>query len=131
MNNGLEYTVLDPENMPTEPPTETPTEAVTEAPTAAPTEAVTEVPTEMPTDSAQTVTFLLGDVNDDGEVSIIDSTIIQRVLAKIIVDTDGMISLRGDIDDNGLSIDDVTLLCRYLANIHLDYPINTIVTRTI
>ena len=131
MDNGLAYTVLDPENIPTEPPTETPTEAVTEAPTAAPTEAVTEPPTEIPTESAQTVTFLIGDADGNGEVNIIDSTIIQRVIAKIIDDSDGMISLRGDIDENGLSIDDATLLCRYLANIHLDYPVNTIVTRII
>lgn len=131
MDNGLAYTVLDPENIPTEPPTETPTEAVTEAPTEAPTEAVTEPPTEIPTESAQTVTFLLGDADGNGEVNIIDSTIIQRLMAKSVEDTDGMISLRGDIDDNELSINDAALLCRYLAHIHLDYPINMIVTRTI
>lgn len=132
---GISYVILDPEptEPPTEPePTEVPTDAPTEPePTEAPTETLTEAPTEIPTESAQTVSFLLGDVNDDGEVNIIDSTIIQRVLAKIIVDTDGMISLRGDIDDNGLSIDDVTLLGRYHAHIHLDYPINTIVNKKI
>lgn len=132
INNSIPFILLDAP-VPTEPPTEPePTEVPTEPElTETPTETVTETPTEMPTESAQTVSFLLGDVNDDGEVNIIDSTIIQRVLAKIIVDTDGMISLRGDIDDNGLSIDDVTLLGRYHAHIHVDYPINMIVNRKI
>ena len=119
---GISYVILDPE--PTEPPTEP-------EPTEAPTEAVTEAPTEIPTESAQTVTFLLGDADGNGEVSIIDSTIIQRLMAKSVEDTDGMISLRGDIDDNGLSINDAALLGRYLARMSLDYPVNTIVTRTL
>ena len=59
-----------------------------------------------------------GDVDLDGEVTIIDATVIQRVLVEMIEDTDGHILRYGDIDGDGLSIMDVTFIQRYLAQMN-------------
>ena len=48
-----------------------------------------------------------GDVDLDGEVTILDATVIQRVLVEMIKDSDGHILRYGDIDGGGLSIMDV------------------------
>ena len=48
-----------------------------------------------------------GDVDLDGEVTILDATVIQRVLVEMIADSDGHILRYGDIDGGGLSIMDV------------------------
>lgn len=68
-----------------------------------------------------------GDVDLDGEVTIIDATVIQRVLVEMIEDTDGHILRYGDIDGDGLSIMDVTFIQRYLAQMNDGYPIGNIV----
>lgn len=66
---------------------------------------------------------LRGDTDGDGQVTILDATVIQRVLASMIEDTDGHILRYGDIDGGGLSIMDVTLIQRYLVQIDDGYPI--------
>lgn len=68
-----------------------------------------------------------GDVDLDGEVTILDATVIQRVLVEMIEDTDGHILRYGDIDGGGLSIMDVTFIQRYLAQMDDGYPIDDIV----
>lgn len=69
----------------------------------------------------------LGDTDRDGEVTITDATVIQRLLADMIEDIDGHILRCGDIDGGGLSIMDVTLIQRYLAQMDDGYPIGNIV----
>ena len=66
--------------------------------------------------SASVIKYINGDADGDGDISIFDATCLQRLLAEIIRDTDGMIAIRGDVDKNGLSITDATLIQRYLAN---------------
>ena len=68
-----------------------------------------------------------GDVDLDGEVTILDATVIQRVLVEMIEDSDGHILRCGDIDGGGLSIMDVTFIQRYLAQMDDGYPIGDIV----
>ena len=68
-----------------------------------------------------------GDVDLDGEVTILDATVIQRVLVEMIADSDGHILRYGDIDGGGLSIMDVTFIQRYLAQMDDGYPIGDIV----
>ena len=70
--------------------------------------------------------YKMGDTDRDGEVTITDATVIQRVLAEMIEDTDGHILKYGDINGNGLSIMDVTLIQRYLAQMDDGYPIGNI-----
>ena len=111
-NNGIKYVILDPE--PTEPPTELPTELPTEEST----QPVTVAPTE-----ASVV--LLGDVNDDGVVDSIDTTITQRYLSGIIKNYSKEMIMHGDIDGDGIvTIIDVTYTMRYLASMNVPYPIN-------
>ena len=57
---------------------------------------------------------IIGDVNHDGSISILDATIIQKYLAGIADLTEADVKLC-DFDGNGrVSIDDVTCLQRYL-----------------
>ena len=114
-NNGINYIILDPE--PTEPPTEPePTEAQTEAVT----EALTVEPTQIPTEFSG---YYLGDVNGDGTVDTIDTTLLQRHLASISILSEYNI-LHGDVDSDGItSIIDVTLIGRYEAKLDVKYPV--------
>ena len=62
-------------------------------------------------------TYIIGDADGDGVVTIIDATRIQRVLADLVTDDDGMIALRGDANSNGLDIMDATQIQRYLVGL--------------
>jgi hypothetical protein len=65
--------------------------------------------------SGQTVTFIRGDADGDGSITIMDATKIQRLLAKFEEDTDGMIVLRATLSDEGFGIMDATRIQRYIA----------------
>lgn len=82
-------------------------------------------------DAPKEVTFILGDTDGDGAVTILDATKIQRVLALLMNDEDGMISLRGDSNEDGLDILDATRIQRYLVQFTVNVPINTTITRPI
>ena len=117
LDNGIDYVLIDaPE--PTEPPTEAPTDEPTEAPTDEPT---SPEPIE--------VTFILGDADGDGQVTILDATKIQRVLVDLETDEDGMISLRGNVNnEDKLSIMHATKIQRWIADYETEEPIGTEVT---
>ena len=68
---------------------------------------------------------LLGDVDCDNEVNVVDATIVQRYNAQIVVSVDDeTILCRGDVDgDEEAGIIDVTLIQRYDAGIETPYPI--------
>lgn len=79
--------------------------------------------------ASETASYILGDVNGDGEVDILDATAAQRVLAHLLKDDDGMYAKRGDIDGDGdLTSVDVTYIQRYLAHLPIPYPIDEVVT---
>lgn len=80
------------------------------------------------TDEPQEVSFILGDADGDSKITILDATKIQRLLAALVTDDDGMISLRGDTDGNGLDILDATRIQRWLAGFTTDEQIGTEVT---
>ena len=82
------------------------------------------------TDAAAEVTFMLGDADGDNNITILDATKIQRVLAGLTADEDGMIALRGDSNSDGLDILDATRIQRYLAAFDAE-PVGEIVTVTI
>ena len=81
--------------------------------------------------STETIVYMLGDADGDGIITISDATVIQRVLAHIIDDEDGMITLRGDVNEDGLDIGDVTKIQFYLAHLYVAEPIGTEVTKHI
>ena len=76
-------------------------------------------------------TFILGDADGDGVVTIIDATVIQRVLVYLMDDPDGMIELRASVDGDDLNITHATKIQRYLADFAVPEPIGTEVTRVI
>ena len=68
-----------------------------------------------------------GDVNDDGEVDIVDATVLQRFLAMFIT-LDEEHEKRGDYDLDGVTdAPDVTLLQRFCAG--MIQPVYTVTTR--
>ena len=99
-------------------PTVKPTTApVTQPAIAAPTEAPTAPPTVKPTLTPVVVdrVLLMGDLDNDGEVTVMDATRIQRVLAELIVPTEYMLTV-GDYDgDSVLSIMDASSIRHHLA----------------
>ena len=100
---------------PTETPaTESPTQPATQA---APTQPATQAAPTQPATQAPPVQGLKGDADDDGEVSIIDVTYIQRYDLSLPLPTP--INLyNADVDnDDEVSILDATLVQRYNAGI--------------
>lgn len=112
VDNGFNYVLIDAP-VPTEPPTEPPTDA----------------PTEPPTDVPEPITFMLGDADGDGMVTILDATKIQRILVDLDTDDDGMITLRSLVDGaDTLNIMHATKIQRWIAGFKTDDPIGEIVT---
>lgn len=138
VDNGIDYVLIDAP-APTEPTVATEATVPTE-PTAA-TEATTATEATVPTETAATepattapVSYILGDVDNSGNVDIVDATFAQRYAthADIPADIlDGMV-LRGDVDDTGeLDSADVTLIMRHLIRVKTPYPIGETVSRII
>ena len=95
---------------------EGPTETVTETDTTKPTETVTDKP-------IVTDTYILGDANLDGMVSIKDATYIQQFLVNLVV-FDANNNRNADVDGSGIiSVKDANFIQRYLAAIATDYKI--------
>lgn len=89
-----------------------PTEAPTEATTLPPTE--TTAPTESTT-AKPAVTGLIGDVNEDNNISIKDATLIQMSLASLAVLSEKA-ELLADVTANGrIDIKDATCIQKYIA----------------
>lgn len=86
-----------------------------------PSEKPSEIPTEAPTYPEGTL--LLGDANLDGEISVIDTTAIQRCVAQLITFSDSAM-LCADVDgDDELTIIDATIIQRYIAQHTVAYPV--------
>lgn len=74
------------------------------------------------------LSYILGDVDIDGSVTIVDVTHIQRYLVGAATPYSETITLIGDADKDGeLCITDATLLQRYLSGIKISYPVNCVV----
>ena len=67
--------------------------------------------------------YLRGDSDGNGEVNILDATLIQRVAANLQSDDDGMITLRAALSGESISITDATCLQRHFVQILTPYPI--------
>lgn len=67
---------------------------------------------------------LMGDVDDDQRITILDATTIQRILAKLLIPTDDMIARGKVLGNEELSILDATAIQRYLAKLSYDGTIN-------
>ena len=80
------------------------------------------VETETETESAPA--FVYGDADNDGVVSISDVTLIQRILAELEQDDDGMIELRVTNGEEKLNIFNATEIQRYLARLPIERTID-------
>ena len=68
--------------------------------------------------------YLLGDADGDGDITIMDVTILQRHLAGSPVNVSKSVLMQGDVDeDDDLSIADANLIQRRLANIRIPYHV--------
>ena len=70
--------------------------------------------------------YLRGDADGDGEVTIMDATVIQRRLAEIPMPS--FDERAADVDGDGLNITEATQIQRYLAEFDNIYHINETVT---
>ena len=70
------------------------------------------------------VLYLRGDADGDGDISVLDATKIQKVLASVEADVTGLVNRCGDVNGDGLDILDATAIQKYLAGIAVPYPIN-------
>ena len=68
-------------------------------------------------------TYVLGDTDGDGEITILDVTLIQRRLVGISVPNPEIIDRNGDINGDGLDITDATWIQRLLAGMDILYSI--------
>ena len=114
-DNGIEYEILDPWNIPTEPPTEPQTDE--------PTEPATDEPTTEPETFAPGTSYIVGDADHDGKITVLDATAIQKCLAVLISDDDGWIHMAGSVDGLTLNVTHATYVQKYLASIPVNYPI--------
>ncbi len=118
---------LAPTSAPTSAPTVAPTSAPTVAPTVAPTLAPTVAPTSAPTSAPATESesYLMGDADGDGDITVMDATMIQRILADYTDSYDDVerAKTRGMITGTQLSIMDATAIQRFIANYTVSYSI--------
>ena len=64
--------------------------------------------------------YIIGDADGSGDITIDDVTYIQKVLAELVTDTDGSITKRGNVDGDELSISDATAVQMYIAGFRND-----------
>ena len=65
--------------------------------------------------------YILGDADGNGMITIIDATIIQRYMASLIISNPEFVEICGDVDGDGeVSIIDATIIQRYLADYDTD-----------
>ena len=69
--------------------------------------------------------YYLGDADGDGEVSIVDATVILRKMASMNVAY--LNEKAADIDGDGLDVVDATLIQRHLVQMSVPFPIGTFI----
>ena len=134
-DNGIDYVLIDAPT-PTEPTVATeptvPTEPTAVTETTVPTEtAATEpsVATEPPTTAP--VSYILGDVDNSGNVDVVDATFAQRYVTQSEIPAEILkgIDVRADVDSSGdVEATDVTFIMRHLIRVKVPYPIGKLIT---
>lgn len=76
--------------------------------------------------AAADTTYIKGDAQGDGSVTVLDATTVQKKLADLTVYSFN--EKAADVDGNGLDINDATLIQRYVAQFDDSYGIGKVVT---
>ena len=71
---------------------------------------------------------VLGDSDGNGEIEVVDATLIQRRLVDLTVPDPDRIESVGDVDGGGLDITDAPFIQRFLVGMEVPYPINEMIT---
>lgn len=71
--------------------------------------------------------YIRGDADGDGRVTIIDVTKIQRVISRLETDSNGAVKRRGNVTGGLFDINDATAVQRYIAKYDDSYGIGKIV----
>ena len=95
-------------------PVEVSTEAPTEAPTQAPTQKPTQAPTTVP---PVTTKVLIGDVDQNGAINIVDATEVQKHIVEIVTLSGAKLKAADANGDNTVNIKDVTAIQYYAVGI--------------
>lgn len=75
-------------------------------------------------------TYVLGDADGDGEVTIIDVTYVQRYDAHFNIPISQESLMNADVDGSGeVEIIDATYTQRFLAEMNVKYPIGESITK--
>lgn len=69
--------------------------------------------------------YIVGDTDGNREVNINDVTAVQKLIARLITDTDGSMTMRACVSGNALSINEATSVQRMLAGIENPYNIGS------
>lgn len=80
-----------------------------------------------PSQPASGGSYIRGDADGDGHITVLDATKVQRVLADLDADDDGMIAQRSAVTGDTLNIMDATAIQRVLADFENTYGIGTVV----
>ncbi|WP_294466308.1 dockerin type I repeat-containing protein, partial [uncultured Ruminococcus sp.] len=65
--------------------------------------------------------YLLGDVNNDGKVSVLDATEIQKYIAGLVTLSDSQLAA-GDVNGDGnLTVTDATQIQKYIAGLITEF----------
>ena len=72
-------------------------------------------------------TYVLGDANGDGEITLLDATVIQRYLCDLPVSDPDIVVRNGDIAGEGIEVSDATWIQRHVAGIEIPYEVGKVV----
>lgn len=73
-------------------------------------------------------TYVLGDANGDGEITLMDATVIQRYLSNLSVHDPDIVVRNGDIEGEGIEVSDATWIQRHIAKMVIPYEVGKVVT---
>lgn len=61
--------------------------------------------------------YMVGDADDDWEITVLDATLIQKTLAMLTPDENGRVAVRSDLYGGGLDILSATAIQKFIANL--------------
>ena len=73
-------------------------------------------------------TYVLGDANGDGEITLMDATVIQRYLSCLPVSVPDIVARNGDITGEGIEVSAATWIQRHVAETVIPYEVGKVVT---